>query len=95
MELVEQVITTVLIGTYHVIAAAVLSTKNTTVCLECRFKQNSPSFGCYAVFYPTINTKKFPLYYKIMKSPNDTIASDCISTVPNGVYSISILDACY
>ena len=82
------------IGTYHVISAALLSTNDTTVCLECQFKHNSPSTGCYAVFHP-INTTgdALPLYYKIMKSLHDTIASDCISTLPNGVYSISILDA--
>ena len=82
------------IGTYHVIAAAILSVNDTTICLECHFKHNSPSTGCYAVFHP-INTtgERFPLYYKIIKSPHDTIASDCISTIPNGVYSISILDA--
>ncbi|XP_019857841.1 PREDICTED: uncharacterized protein LOC109586109 [Amphimedon queenslandica] len=82
------------ISTYHVITAALLSTNDTTVCLECQFKQNSPSTGCYAVFHP-INTtgEVFPIYYRIMKSLHDTIVSDCISTLPNGVYSISILDA--
>ncbi|XP_019850876.1 PREDICTED: uncharacterized protein LOC109581304 [Amphimedon queenslandica] len=32
------------------------------------------------------------MYYKIMKPPADS-ASGCISTLPNGVYSISVLDA--
>ena len=75
-------------------SAVILSVSDTKVCLECRFKHNSPSTGCYAVFHP-INTtgEGFPLYYKIIKSPHDTIASDCTSSIPNGVYSVSMLDA--
>ena len=94
MELVKLIITTLLIGTYHVISAVILSVNDTTVCLECRFKHKSPSTGCYAAFHPINATGEgFLLYYKIIKSPHDTTASDCISTIPNGVYSISILDA--
>ena len=82
-------------GTYHVINAIILSVNDTTVCLECSFKQNSPSTGCYAALHAINATGEgVPvLYYKILKSLHDTIAIDCISTIPNGVYSITILDA--
>ena len=82
------------LGTYHVIAAAISTVNDTTVCLECSFRHNSPSTGCYAVFHP-INTTRgdSPLiYFKITKSQADSV-SGCISTLPNGVYSISVLDA--
>ena len=79
------------LDTYHVVSATILSSNNTTVCLECTFRHNSPSTDCYAVFHPIDHTRGVS-YYKIMKSLVDTTASDCIDTLPNGVYSVSVLD---
>ena len=78
--------------TYHVVSATIVSSNETTICLECSFRHNSPSTGCYAVFHPINHTGKGVSYHKIMKSLADTTASDCINTLPNGVYSVSVLD---
>ena len=79
--------------TYHVVSATIVSSNETTVCLECSFRHNSSSNGCYAVFHPINHTGGGVSYHKIMKSLVDTTASDCIDTLPNGVYSVSVLDA--
>ena len=79
--------------TYHVMSATILSSNATTVCLECIFRHNSPSTGCYAVFHPINHTGGGVSYHKIMKSLVATTASNCINTLPNGVYSVSVLDA--
>ena len=79
-------------ATYHVVSATILSFNDTTVCLLCIFRHNSPSTGCYAVFHPINHTRRGVSYHKIMKSLLDTTASDCINTLPNGVYSVSVLD---
>ena len=60
--------------------------------MECSFRHNSPSTGCYAVFHPINHTEEGVSYHKIIKSLVDTTASDCINTLPNGVYSVSVLD---
>ena len=80
--------------TYHVVSATIVSSNETTVCLECSFRHNSPSTGCYAVFHPIDHTGGVGVsYHKIIKSLVDATASDCINTLPNGVYSVSVLDA--
>ena len=78
--------------TYHVVSATIVSSNDTKVCLECSFRHNSPSTGCYAVFHPINHTGEKVSYHKIMKSLVDTTASDCINALPNGVYSVSVLD---
>ena len=79
--------------TYHVVSATIVSSNETTICLECSFRHNSSSTGCYAVFHPINHTGGVGVsYHKIIKSLVDTTASDCINTLPNGVYSVSVLD---
>ncbi|XP_019863702.1 PREDICTED: uncharacterized protein LOC109592772 [Amphimedon queenslandica] len=84
-------------NTYHVISATILSSNDSTVCLQCNFRNNSQSTGCYAAFQ-LINNNEGPIsativYYEIIKSLMDTVAIGCVNTLPNGMYSVSILDA--
>ena len=81
--------------THHVISATVLSVNDGTVCLECSFRHNSPSTSCYAAFLPITTKKRATVfYYKITKSLPyaEERVSDCIDTLPNGVYQVSALD---
>ncbi|XP_019855868.1 PREDICTED: uncharacterized protein LOC109584541 [Amphimedon queenslandica] len=82
-------------NTYHVISAAILSINDSAVCLQCIFRNNSQSTGCYGVFKPINNTEggSTTVYYKIIKPLMDTVAIGCANTLPNGMYSVSILDA--
>ncbi|XP_019855879.1 PREDICTED: uncharacterized protein LOC109584545 isoform X2 [Amphimedon queenslandica] len=83
-------------NTYHVISATILSSNDSTVCVQCNFRNNSQSTGCYAAFQ-LINNNEGPIsativYYEIIKPLMDTVAIGCINTLPNGMYSVSILD---
>ena len=77
------------VGTHHVINASVIVSNNKTVCIECIFRKNLYSSGCYAIFH----SNSSEIYKEIKKSHYQINANACFDNIPNGIYSISILDS--
>lgn len=79
----------IITDTHHIIEGRVLAATLTTVCIECRFRVNAPSSACYIIFNSTHGAA---VIRKIEKPVTVSVIHNCFNLIPDGVYSISIID---